>query len=203
MPNRAILDFMGMVNYSPDIFDQFVVPEGVDRENVISRILFDTAELCLLIPEPHSLQWALGVWSASRLPVWTRINDAINLDYDPLETFTSTDKDYWTETGNGSDTRNSSGNRNGTSGTTINQPGFNSGEMVSTSATSGNSEEETQDQTDGSYDNHVEHIGDRSRSGREGTSGQTLVKESLEIADNNVIDVIVQEVKEKFCIMVY
>ena len=49
---RATLSILGLYNYDTSIFENFVVPDGVDAADAVNSIVMDNAELELIYPEP-------------------------------------------------------------------------------------------------------------------------------------------------------
>ena len=81
---RASLSLLGMYNYDQSIFDDFLLPESVDRETFFFNLLMETAEFEVLIPEPTVLKKAMHFWSKCELPNWQWLIDTQNYDYNPI-----------------------------------------------------------------------------------------------------------------------
>ena len=45
MSNKQFLSILGMYNYDNTIFDNLIIPDGVDKELLINNILLDNAEI--------------------------------------------------------------------------------------------------------------------------------------------------------------
>lgn len=103
---RATLTILGLYNYDTSIFENFVVPTGVDSATAINSICMDNAELEIMYPEPDTMKFLIGLWSTRMLPVWTRVFNAISTQYNPLENYNRTEN--WNQTDTG--THNKSGN---------------------------------------------------------------------------------------------
>ena len=56
-------------NY-PEIWDDFQVPDHVDRQTVIDSILIGCAEMELLYSDPDILKYMIKTWTRKDLPVW-------------------------------------------------------------------------------------------------------------------------------------
>ncbi len=110
----AILSIMGIYRYDDSIFDDFRVPDGIDKEDVIDNILFECAELEIVYPEFDFLKLAIKRWTNKEFPIWSRLYNTTKLEYNPIWNVdameeTTENRDF-TKTGNrkitGEDTRN-------------------------------------------------------------------------------------------------
>lgn len=82
---RALLDWDG------SLFDDMVVPEGVDAEEVVDHIIYKYGDAPLFSPDPKILKYYIAKWSARRLPLWERYAAAISAEYNPLENYDRTE----------------------------------------------------------------------------------------------------------------
>ncbi len=82
---RALLDWDG------SLFDDMVVPEGVDAEEVVDHIIYKYGDAPLFSPDPEILKYYIAKWSARRLPLWERYAAAISAEYNPLENYDRTE----------------------------------------------------------------------------------------------------------------
>jgi hypothetical protein len=86
-PNKANLSIIGAYNYDNTLFDNLQLPDGVNRETVVSNILDYCAELELLYPDLPYLKNAIGYWSAKELPFWEKVREMETADYNPIENY--------------------------------------------------------------------------------------------------------------------
>lgn len=174
---KATLTILGLYNYNNTIFDKMQLPEGVDAENVISNLLIELAELEVIYPSWITMQRAIADWSKSRVKSWERMLLALEADYDPVENYDR--REEWTD------------NTSGNSGYNNKVAGFNSGGQ--TDSNSG-----TQQTNTGST--HTGHI-----HGNIGvTMAQQMIQSELDLrAVNDITQIIVNEFKKRFCIMLY
>ena len=75
-----------------DIFQGFGVPNGVDRDALINKMLLDTAEMECLYPEPLTLQSVITAWSRCNIQQWSRLWETCTYDYDPFENYDITEE---------------------------------------------------------------------------------------------------------------
>ena len=96
----AILSILGLYKYDSSIFDNLHLPDSVDKETLINRLIFDTAELECLMPSPSSFSYFIDAYSASRVGAWTKIAETLSAEYNPIHNYDRHEE--WTENGSGS-----------------------------------------------------------------------------------------------------
>lgn len=228
---HSTLSFNGLLMGYSELFDDLKVPDSVSKETVCNQLLFDTLELEVLYADGPTMRRALGVYSETMLPSWTRYAEALGLEYDILAS------DDRTRTINHAGTRSGTNNRtNGIKGTTTRTPdltttgqnngsdsttrdvtGFDSGTLQtaerSTTAlgtgntiTSSGTDTTTTDQT--STDNSTSELHDGyndtvTEKGRAGRDPQDLIAKELTLAMENAVHKIVTDIRANFCLLVY
>ena len=209
----AWLSILGLYQYDQSIFDKIVLPDNVDKELVISNILYDNAELGLLYMDLDIIKDMIGIWSRSELDIWDRLNKAFNEEYNPLWNV----DENTTETRNinreGNDTRNDNRNIgfNGTnSSNTINKTaGYNSNVLENDNSSDTNIKDNntTTDtlKSTGSNNENITEVFSRKRGGNIGvTMSQQLLEAELETRPKlNIYKYISNSFKERFCLMIY
>lgn len=228
---HATLSFNGLLSGYPELFDDLKVPDSVSKETVCNQLLFDTLELEVLYADGPTMRRALGVYSETMLPSWTRYAEALGLEYDALAS------DDRTRTADHAGTSGGTINRtNGVKGTTTRAPnltttgqntgsdsttrdvtGFDSGSLQtaekSTTAlgtgntiTSSGTDTTTTDQT--TTDNNTSELHDGyndtvTEKGRAGRDPQDLIAKELTLAMENAVHKIVTDIRANFCLLVY
>ena len=81
---HATLSFNGLLAGYPELFDDLKVPDSVSKETVCNQLLFDTLELEVLYADGPTMRRALGFYSETMLPSWTRYAAALGMNYDAL-----------------------------------------------------------------------------------------------------------------------
>lgn len=81
---RSQLTIQGMYHYNPNIFSDFQVPSGMDRDTMINEILIQCAELELIYPDYNILKLAIKNWTIAELPQWQRAYEDMNIEYNPI-----------------------------------------------------------------------------------------------------------------------
>ena len=205
----ALLTVMGLYNFDNTLFDNLLTPTGVDRSKLVNKIILETAELEVVYPTPRFFKIAIGLWSATQNITWERIYTASQLEYNPIENYDrqETESNTNTRAHSGTDTTSGTGS-SATTESDINKiAGFDSSTLVEhDSALNSSSTQATNSQSFV----HGEQIADTgSRTSRiHGnigvTTSQQMLEEDLQVAGKlNIYDVITNEFKNRFCILVY
>ena len=87
----ATLSILGLYNYDSTIFDNLVTPFE-DNKNLIQNILMECAELEILYPDADFMKFAIGTWSQKQLPIWNKLYNTEKLEYNPLENANRTEE---------------------------------------------------------------------------------------------------------------
>lgn len=162
----ALLTIMGLYNYDNTIFDNLMLPDGVDKPTLIDNIILETAELECIYPTPVFLKTAIGLWSNVQFLTWDRVYSVMNMEYNPIENYdrqeteTTTGtrahsgKDTTTRSGTVSETGSTTASTQGTaseSGTTTNKiAGFDSTTLVDHDSSTGSNTRQASDSSTGS-----------------------------------------------------
>lgn len=228
---HATLSFNGLLAGYPPLFDDLKVPDSVSKEAVCNQLLFDTLELEVLYTDGPTMQRALGVFSKTMLPSWTRYAKALGLDYDVLasDDRTRTVEHKGTNRGTnssknvvaGKTTRTPNlttiGQNNGSDNTTRDVTGFDSGAFVpaeksTTTLGTGNkitstgTDTTTDDQTttnNGATEAEDSYKDTVTEKGRAGKDPQDLIAKELALAAKNAVNKIVADIQANFCLLVY
>lgn len=228
---HSTLSFNGLLAGYPELFDDLKVPDSVSKETVCNQLLFDTLELEVLYADGPTMRRALGVYSETMLPSWTRYAEALGLEYDALASDDRTRTANHAGTSGGTINRTNgvkgtttrapnlttTGQNNGSDSTTRDVTGFDSGTLQtaerSTTAlgtgntiTSSGTDTTTTDQT--TTDNNTSELHDGyndtvTEKGRAGRAPQDLIAKELSIAMENAVHKIVTDIRANFCLLVY
>lgn len=228
---HSTLSFNGLLAGYPELFDDLKVPDSVSKDTVCNQLLFDTLELEVLYADGPTMRRALGVYSETMLPSWTRYAEALGLKYDALASDDRTRTADHAGTSGGTINRTNgvkgtttrapnlttTGQNNGSDSTTRDVTGFNSGALQtaerSTTAlgtgntiTSSGTDTTTTDQT--TTDDNVTELHDGyndtvTEKGRAGRDPQDLIAKELTLAMENAVHKIVTDIRANFCLLVY
>lgn len=83
----AMISILALYQYDNTIFSEMVLPEDVDEQTIINKILIDNAELSLVYTEPETVKMLIGNWSTIQSPNWGRIMEALEAEYSPIENY--------------------------------------------------------------------------------------------------------------------
>jgi hypothetical protein len=214
------MSLLGLYNYDSTLFENLVLPDGINPVLVRDNLLMETAELEVLYTDPDFMKLAIGTWSAKQMPVWTKMYKTTTIEYDPLENYNRTST--WETTNKLKTATNSLDSNADTSDSesTMTDKGtendytaaFNSDPLVNNAKTEhddaqgnttkiSNSGTLTHDSTTDhdSDTNHTEHS-----YGNIGvTTNQDMLMKEREVATFNIIDYITDDFKKRFCLLVY
>lgn len=228
---HATLSFNGLLAGYPELFDDLKVPNNVSKETVCNQLLFDTLELEVLYADGPTMRRALGVYSETMLPSWTRYAVALGLNYDALASDDRTRTTDHAGTSGGTVNRTNGvkgttirapnlttiGQNNGSDSTTRDVTGFDSGTLQtaerSTTAlgtgntiTSSGTDTTTIEQTttdDSTSELHDGYNDTVTEKGRAGRDPQDLISKEITLAMENAAHKIVTDIRANFCLLVY
>lgn len=103
---KAMWTILASYNHDRTIFDEFHLPNGIEKTLVVNNILSDLGELSIIYSRPDTLKAMIDVWSAKQLRVWTELWDTMNYEYNPIDNYDR--KENWTDT----ETRDLAGTNN-------------------------------------------------------------------------------------------
>lgn len=180
------LSILGLYHKDPTIFDNMVLPEGVDRQTLIDKLLTDCAELEIVYPSTEMMKLSMETWSKAHLRGWEIMFTSLNKeDYDP---FTDFDRhENFTETYENTD--DLQGNRTGS------ERAFNDDSLTNVSGLNNNE----LNKTTGTRSHTLNQYGNSAL----GTNQDIIRKEILIRQEYNIIDIIISDFKADFCICVY
>lgn len=228
---HATISFNGLLAGYPALFDDLKVPDSVSKKAVCNQLLFDTLELEVLYADGPTMQRALGVFSETMMPSWTRYAATLGLDYDVLasDDRTRTTDHHGTNSGTNSSMNlvtgttkrtpdlTTTGRNNGSDSTTRDVTGFDSGTMVpaekstttlgtGNTITSTGTDTTTDDQTTTNTSTTEAQDGYKdtvTEKGRAGKDPQDLIAKELALATENAVHKIVTDIRANFCLLVY
>ena len=230
---RATIGMIAFYKQEPTLFDNFTLPAGIEKADLIDRMLLEIGEMETIYTNPLILKDAFGFWSRTRVKVWQKLYDIITYDYNPIW---NVDGETWHQgnteshgTQSGSSERDYTRSRTtqdvfaghveSASDTTNYISADNSSGWSNDTKTDFNGEEATNNTdnvTEGITDNDdISTSGQDDRTGidnwyekRQGNIGVTMTQQLLEkeqeLWENfDMYGYIIEEVKQEFCVMLW
>lgn len=206
--SRVLISLMSLYHWDEHILDDLQIPTGLAREPLIAEMLAQLAELNLIITDPAILKEVIKHWSATKIDIWQHLFDTTQYEYNPIwnkdGTYTETETRDLTYKTDGTETRDLTGRLDLTDNARTSA--FNSNTMQPTDqlirdqdTAEGGTVDIDQTNKDSGTVTRV-----REEHGNIGvTTTQQMIKEEREIADFSLYQLIIDDFKERFCIMVY
>lgn len=193
------------------------------KQNIVDNILLECAELEVIYPDADYMKLAIGTWSTKRLYTWQRIADVLFRKYDP---FVNINRHEWRTTQEdrdlaksetrdlaGSETRDLAGTNDST--VTGNVNAFNDSSANGVQRDKVTTDQDTTDT--GSIDTTDTGTVDYTDTGTVTTTddfhieGDSAIRDAQDIIRleteqrlaNDLIDIIIEDFKKRFCLMVY
>ena len=210
---RANLSILGLYNIDNTIMDGLIkaLPTDpntgialIDSNILINNILLECAELEICYPEPETLKAAISVWAQIRTTSWKRIYTALDAEYNPIHNYDRyEDIDHTYTPGAGyTDTMT---DPEYTDTNTEENPGYNNNTLVTANKVTTSHEVDTNSSfthtPDGEsdsdiYSNHLYgNIGV--------TTAAQMITGELEVRRNDIYNIITNEFRRRFCLLVY
>lgn len=228
----ATVSLLGLKRLNEGILGELVVPDGVDIELVKDNLLAETAELEVIYPDAVFMQAMIGRWSAKELPVWDRLYKTTLLQYNPIENYDrqekwtedeNTTKNLDSEATGSSDTTTDGNSKRDSETITstgtnkavsaYNEVDFTPTEKVDVAAQTADHETNSNEGNINvrSKDGLVSDETGKRALNREGSihgntgfyTKQKMIEQERQIAEYNIIDVIITSFKNRFCLQVY
>ena len=207
----AKLSILGLYQWNRRIFDDMNLPEEIDAETVKWKILEECAELETLYPDPDYMKLSIKHWSASMLPNWQKIVNALIAEYNPIwnkdGTISETMEYGQHEMQYGQDKVTAvTGQRDQTN--THSVSGFNEQGMHASDEDHAVGQAATDTNTrDTRTDTSKQHTDKRTvvEQGNIGvTESSAMVRHEVELrSEFNIYQIIADDFKKKYCLMVY
>lgn len=211
---RPTLSYLGLYNYDSTIFDDFALPDSIAtrKAEFVDEILSELGQLEALYPNANVFKRILKAWSNTRLPEWQRVETALTAEYNPIHNFDRnedyTDTNTEKETGNSNSTSSTESNANGTNENTEAETAFNTESFKNRTKTNGtdtaNSTASATNESSNTVNRetkvqHTAHL-----YGNIGvTTSQQMINEELTMRRSDLESYIIEDFKNRFCVMVY
>lgn len=203
MARKMTMNLLSLYNYDESLFDNLVLPEGIDKDTLVNNLLLDTVSQEVLYADPDIMKQAIGMWSKKELPVWQRLKDTLDIrgTYNPIYNYDRNEEITNDHTSNTTESENHNTNK-GTDTTKVSQGSFNSNDLTQVNQQdnilgSGN-DENGKDTFTGDHTFNAHLYGNIGV-----TTTQQMIKEELSIDEINILDYIIDSFKNRFILSVY
>lgn len=199
---NMLVSLIAVYSWDDTVLDNLTVPIGMDVELLKEELLREIGELSILYSDPEYIKAYLGIFSRRKLPVWTRMYQLAEEEYDPIDNYKRTVTETTTH---GHKEQVDYLDNSELSGSEHNRVfGFDSSdESVGKDSTSASSEGEHSGQ------NIKQHSGNdvvvTQGQGNIGvTTYQKMVEEELKVRPKlDIYKLIIDDIKKEFCVCVY
>ena len=191
------------------ILNGIILPEGLNLDILKNNIILECAELEVIYSAPSFFRWAVDCWAIKELPIWERMWNAIQTEYNPLENYDRSEEweDSQTFEREAENQTTAMGETTDTTHSDHFVYGFNDNSQVKQSSDTGGGTTEREDSTTATGTEST--TGSGTRSGRiHGNIGVTTSQAMLEAEINldkkiNMYDIITRDFRNRFCILMY
>ena len=200
------MSVLGLYQWDNTLFSLLSLPEGLDKDTLVDFILAECSDLEILYPNPEVLKGLIGVWSATEQYTWGKLYATMQLQYNPIDNYDRTETRTLASQAAGNSTEGGTDTTTGSS-TNVNQvKAFDTAANTFTDRekdTVSNSGSTTYGHTNNNAysKNDTENI--RAYGNIGVTTTQQMIEQERETAKFNIFQVILDEFKQRFCVLVY
>ena len=195
----AKITLIGFYNTYADlipIFNDLVLPAGIDKELFINSLLLDAGEFEVLYADPDFFRSAVGIWGKKWYRTFEKWYAALQVKYDPLNNYDRTEEWVTDNTTNVTDSSTSSGSTS----TTTNKSSYDSSTLTPYESISGTSS--------GNNSGNSNVTGSEMKTGRAYgnigvTTSQQMLQSELELQEWNLYQHMIDLFKTELLIPIY
>ena len=188
MGRGAFISILGLYRKDATIFNNMALPFRIQlrKQELINKLLMDCAELEILYPSTDMMKEAIEYWSKAHVHSWELYYETLDkADYDPFTDF-DRHEDF---------TEHYSDDRDTQSDSRTSERAYNDAELTDIA----NLNNTAINSASGSRDHTLHQYGNSAL----GTN-QDIIKKEIELRkEYNVIDLIINQFKKDFCLLVY
>lgn len=202
--SKATLSLLGLYQYDNTIFNELVLPEGMDKQLYINNLLMETAEMEVLFSNPSTMRSVIGIWSSAHLDSWAKMWNTTKLEYNPIENYDR--QEDWTDNNKTNSKVQSKDVGTGKNHSTdiSKAAGFDSGNLVTSGQNDNDSNNESTQigNSEGNSNEELKHTG-RVHGNIGVTTSQQMIEEERRVADWNMYEYLIDKFKQQFLLLVY
>lgn len=205
---NATLSILGLYQFDNTIFDDFSVPfTGTEREMLIANLVTELAEFEILYPDTGFIKKAIAAWSSVMLRTWERLLNTESLEYNPINNYDRKEEVHESIISSGD--RSGSSEANGTAGgdtdTSVNAfgqaPGWELTPKDQTESSANSTSESSFMERDDTSNTRT--LSSRVSGNIGVTTTQQMIDEERRISVFRTQWAIINDFKNRFCILVY
>lgn len=194
--SKAKITLIGLNNYCVSkgysLFDQVLIPSGIDRDMLIHAILLRAGDFEVMYPNPDFMQDVINSLFKRWYKTFAKWEKALNIEYDPLSNYDR--KEEWTDNSRADTTTNSKSN----SDDTLKVSSYDSDLMHDKEKTNGNNQSDIVSKSNANNKRTGRAYGNIGV-----TTSQQMLDAELTIARFNLYNQIADIIVRDICIMVY
>lgn len=108
--SMSTMTIAGMYQFKDGLFNNLNLPDGINKDDVVSQILLDGSNFEILYSDFKFMQDAIGLWSNTWYRTFEKWQKALSLEYNPIENYDRMED--WTDSSINKSNRNSIEDRN-------------------------------------------------------------------------------------------
>lgn len=192
MARGSRISLLGLYTWDNTIFDNFMIPSSVDKDVLVNNLLMECSELEVLYADSDFMKNAIEQWSKKELDNWNRIEELFKYNESPLS-----DIDI-TETIIHDNVKNESGTDKTTSESLNQVNGWNDGLVDRNKINDTNERTPNLTNTDkGTQTKTIKGLSSKF------LKQDVMIKELQFRKLYDIYEVIIDEFKSRFCLLIY
>lgn len=217
MSRKANMSLWGLYSYNTDLFSGVTIPKHNNlplfyKQDFIDNLLLESEGLEVLYTDPDFMQQAITAWASKQFRVWQELADTLFYEYDPIENYYR--RENWDDNfthGHNRDTDLIHGHKvtmDVEDTTTNSVTGYN-GSTLATKDKSvfQNDDTETHSGTDKTAEKNtgvdMDHREGYARGNIGVTTTQQMIEAQREVVKFNLMDLMIDDFKKRFLLLVY
>lgn len=206
----STMSILGLYDYDSTIFDQMALPAEINtnKNTLIDNLLMECAEFEILYTDPNFMKYAIKAWSGMMVGIWEKQLATTKYQYDPISNYDRNENYTDTITGTQNSTRTPNLTdelSNGLVQTSAQNSYENAGMVDAVKTTNSGKDTTTHTGNEQIYaaDNRtVQHYA-RAYGNIGVTTTQQMIEQERDVILFNMFEIIINDFKERFCLMIY
>lgn len=81
---KSMISILSLYKYDPHLFDMLTLPEGIDKNIAVNKILQETANLESFYTDPEYLSFSIKLWGDVNFWTFKKLYESTMFDYNPI-----------------------------------------------------------------------------------------------------------------------